>query len=442
MKVSLNKKHFLIITSIYLLIQLIYVLFLPLPFSSDSLRFYELSRDCLQNGTFYPGPHNRYDNYIDSPVYINFVLLLLKIVPSATGILYMNIVLNLLQLYLLCIIALRLFNNETYAVLTGLLYILYLTNLGAALLNLSELLFGVCILGSFYFYLCNKNSHWFISGALLGIGVGVRQVGFALLFSYVTLFAITILQRNANYRKMACISIGFLVMAISIGFSIKSNLGQFMVTSNSGSVNVLMGANDYATGSYNNRVFEQGNAGYIKDLAAKTLSEKQAFWNEQAIKWIKNNPGKWFLLIPKKLVFMFAWDDWSINTLMHTTDWNLHTIAKMAATGNTAQIMAEKSLVYKSGFLILYLYHHLYYFTLLVLMAWQFYFYHFNRKIFITEFLVIYLFAFYGIAITVLSVGAARYKYPYFIMLLPTIIPMLVNIHKSSRSRKIQTKRA
>ncbi|HPG39832.1 MAG TPA: glycosyltransferase family 39 protein [bacterium] len=433
----LNKKHFLIITGIYLLIQFAYVLFLSLPFSSDSLRFYELARDCQLNHTFYPGPHNHYDDFIDSPVYVNYVLLLLNLVPSAAAILFMNIVLNLLQLYLLMITARKLFNNENYALLAGLLYILYLTNLGAVLLNVSEFLFGICMLGSFYCYLQNQKRHWLLCGILLGVGIGVRQVGFALLFSYITLFAIAVLRKQAPWRKMACITGGMMLVILATGLIIKSNFGMFMFTANSGPQNILMGANDYATGSYNTRVFAQGNAGYIENLAAKTPAEKQAYWKQQSVNWIQANPVKWLLFIPKKLFYMFAWDDWSINTLMHTTDWNLHTIAKMAATGNTAQIMAEKSLAYKAGFLILYLYHHLFYFIVLALMAWQFYYYHFNRKIFITEFLVIYLFAFYGIAITVMSVGAARYKYPYFIMLLPTIIPMLVNIHKN----KIRTKR-
>lgn len=430
----LNKKNFLYIIAIYFIIQLVYVLFLPLPFSSDSLRFYELASDCLKYNSFYPGVHNTFDDFIDSPVYVNYLVLLLKIIPAQTIILLMNVVLNLLQLYLVYKIARRLFSSAKYAYTAGLLYILYLTNLGVVLLNVSELLFGICMLGSFYFYLHNKNSRWFFSGILLGFGIGVRQVGFALLFSYITLFGIAVLQKKAGYRKILFIVAGFLIVILTTGLSIKSNYGKFLFTSDSGPQNILMGANEHATGGYNSTVFSQGNSGYIENLATKTPGEKQAIWNERAMTWIKANSGKWLLLIPKKLVYMFAWDDWSINTLMHTTDWNMQIIGKMIVTGNTSAIMADKSLVYKAGFLILYLYHHLYYFTLLILMAWQFYYYHFNRKVFVNEFLVIYLFAFYGIAITVLSVGAARYKYPYFIMLLITIVPMLANLVKTKRA--------
>jgi hypothetical protein len=325
----LSKKHLFYIIGIYTAIQLVYVFFFPVPFTSDSLRYFNQAQDCIKLGSFYPGSHNRYDAFINAPIYVNYLILILKIYNSVTVVLLSNILLNLLQIYFLYKISKVIFNNEIYSIITVLIYVLYLTNLGAVLLNLTEFMFGVFILGSFYFFLKNKKLDYIISGVLLGLAVGVRQIGFALLLSYFTLYFINLKRGTANHKKMLFIVLSLSFTILSIGLSVKSYYGQFLYTSDTGPQNIIIGANDDATGAFNDRVFNKGNIGYIENEETKTHREKGEFWKKQAMEWIKKNPFKWVSLFPNKIIHMFIWDDWSIFTLTNTTDWNLVIIAKM-----------------------------------------------------------------------------------------------------------------
>lgn len=429
MKLHLSKKHLLYIIGIYTVIQLVYVFFFPLPFTSDSLRYYNQAQDCLRLGSFYPGSHNRYDAFINAPIYVNYLILILKIFNSPTVVLLSNILLNLLQIYFLYKISKALFNNEMYSIIAVLIYVLYLTNLGAVLLNLTELMFGVFILGSFYFFLKNKNLDYIISGILLGLAVGVRQIGFALLLSYLTLYFISLKQGKANHKKMLFIALSVSCTILGIGLSIKSYYGQFLYTSDTGPQNLIIGANDDATGAFNDRVFNKGNIGYIENEATKTHREKGEFWKKQAIEWIKKKPFKWISLFPNKIIYMFIWDDWSIFTLMNTTDWNLVIIAKMIIKENKlGQVFKGENIYFKIYFVIIYILHHLYYFFILFLMVYQFNYYRKkNGKQWLDKFLGIYFFVFYGIGVTMIGIGGARYKYPYFIMMMITIVPLVVD---------------
>ncbi len=409
---------------VYFIIQLFYFLFGQVPFHNDSLRYFETALDCVNAQTLYPGPQNINDPYINAPVFINVLILLLKIWPSSQAIIILNIILNCLQLILLYTISLQLFDNKNYANIVAILYICYLPSLGLVLLNLTELLFGVFSLLSVYFFLKEGSKSGILSGVFLALTIGIRPNGFALFLAFLTIFFIY--NNKRNVLKMVYIVASIVITLLVVGLLIKHSYGRFLFMPDTGAVNFIMGANDEATGAYNNKVFEKGRIGHIENEGDIVHFEKAKFWNHQAAKWVKKNPWKWLSLFPNKLIYVFAWDDWSIYVLSHTDFWNLQVIGKMVLQKKAINIFKNEPLFFKVSFILIYAIHHTYYYIILFCMIYQFYYYKKNnKKHIVLKCSLFYFYSAYSVFMILFAVGLARYKYPYFITMLITIAPMV-----------------
>jgi hypothetical protein len=117
------------IVLIYVAIQLVLIFTQNITYKSDALYYYSLAEKCLQQNEFYPSTNNLNDDYIVSPFYINVIYLILKVNNSTVTISLFNLLITLLQIFILYQIANKLFSNDT-AQLTILIYILYLNTLG------------------------------------------------------------------------------------------------------------------------------------------------------------------------------------------------------------------------------------------------------------------------------------------------------------------------
>lgn len=422
-----------LLLAIYLCLQLFYITFLPLPFQSDSLEHLRLARECLEAGGLYPLPHHRFDDYILAPLYINFLIGLLSINNATTTILFANLVLNFLQLFLLYKISKQLLAQENWARLTVILYVFYLTNLGLILLNLTELAFGVLSLASFHFYLHSQKRDAGLAGVFLALAIGVRPFGWALLFAYLTIYLHHCARRQAQHARMMSLLLGFSLTIAAIGFTTKSYFGDFIFTATTGPANMLMGAHAYANGAYNKKVFEPGHPGFIPDGENKTYVQKGERWMQETKRWIQTHPLSWLSLLPLKILHTFARDDWAINTLTHRSDWSLYRVGKIILHDKTLSgIFAGEPFGFKVGFLALQIIHHVYYFAVLALMLYQFYFLIKSKAAkHQKKFAIIYLFAFYGIGINLFTVGDPRYKYPYMIFGLMTLPPAIARLHEA-----------
>lgn len=429
---SVQNRLYLLL-AIYLCIQLLYIIFLPLPFQSDSLEHFRLAQECLNAGRPYPLPHHRFDDYILAPLYINFIAGLLCIHNSASIVLVANLVLNFLQLLLVYKISKQLLAQESWARLTVVLYVFYLANLGLILLNLTELAFGVLSLASFHFYLKHRKRDAALAGVLLALAISVRPFGWALLLAYLSIYLWQCTRRQALHAHLICLMLGLSLTISSAGLITRSYFGDFVFTSTTGPSNLLMGANDFANGAYNKKIFEPGRPGFIPANESTTYVEKGDFWLQQAGHWIQSHPAAWFSLFPLKLLHMFGRDDWAINTLTHSNDWNLYRVGKiMLQSKDPSGVFAGESLGFKLGFITIQILHHVYYFGLLAMMLHQFYFLIKNKMAKeLRTFAAIYLFALYGIGINLLTVGDPRYKYPYIIWGLLTMPPALARLRES-----------
>lgn len=424
------------ILAIYFVVQLAYLLFLPLPFENDSLEHYRLAQECLAAGRFYPLPQHRGADYILAPVYINFLVGLLALHNSTATILFANLLLNSLQLFLLYRLARKILEKESWARLVVVLYVCYLTNLGLVLHNLTELLFGVLCLASLNLYLHRNWRAAVLAGALLGLAIGVRPFGWALLLAYFAAEALAFLRHRQWQASILGLAGGTFAVIMVLGFAGKSAVGEFVFTSTTGPANLLMGANDLATGAYNKRVFAPGQPGFLPADSAMTFVEKGDYWTAQARRWMRAHPFEWLALFPHKLLHLFARDDWAINALTHSHAWSLYRIGKIMQAGSFHEILAGESLRFQVGFLALQLVHHVYYFILLFLVLYQALRLTKSKSGFWLErFAVIYLFSIFGLGMNLLTVGDPRYKYPYFILWLITVPPALSALYAKLQSR-------
>jgi hypothetical protein len=87
--------------------------------------------------------------------------------------------------------------------------------------------------------------------------------------------------------------------------------------------NMLLSAHDEADGSFN----MEGDAFVIDNYEELPYYETDRIYKERAIEWIKQNPGKWLSLMPRKFFVLFFSDTHAtiaqdkrcqLNTLIHT----------------------------------------------------------------------------------------------------------------------------
>ncbi len=429
------QKNFKTLLFFYLLVQLAYIIFSPLKFRSDSLYYFKLAEDCLRLHTFYPAPVHLYEDYITAPLYINILVVLLKMYNSKITIGLFNILLNFLQLWLVYKLTVQIWGKE-YGKLSVIIYIFYLSTLGMILFNLTEFLFNVLLLSSFYFYFQNGRYSVFISGIFAAASVSVRPIGWALLAAYLVNFLFAGDSIKFKLKEAGKIIAGALLFISLFGFFTYSNFGRFIFTSTNGPVNLLIGANDNATGAYNDRVFQKGKAGYILQPETKTYSEKENFWFTQASSWVFAHPIKYISLFPLKLVHMFIWDDITVSRLLNLNDWNLYRVMKNIFIQKENVPLLGGSLLTKFSYFFLLIIHHLYYFSVVVLFLLAI---TKNIKvIFKNQSLrLLLLFIIFGISIHLLTFGDARFKYPYMIIMMIFISPLvyqLVNPQKREQS--------
>lgn len=412
----------------YFSIQLILVLFYLPEFKSDSFYYFRLAQESLQLNSIYPAPQHLYEDFISAPLYINLTLLALNIYNHAVAIGILNIVLNALLLLLVFRISAAMYNKPV-AKISVLVFILYLNTLGLVLLNLTELLFVLLLLLSIYFIMKEKYSTYFIAGVFTAASVSVRPLGFLLLFAFILYFFL-IRKTKKIFRPAAFLITGFLISIVSFGGIIKLNFGDFVFMSTNSSYNLIIGANTFATGAYNEDIFAEGEAGLITDNKIKTYKEKSAYWNALAIDWIKENPVEWLSKIPLKIIHTFIWDDVSVSALTLSYDWNLFLAVKHLVTQKRFSGLFEgKTFLYKSSFIGLHVYHFIFYILFMVLIFSGFHRLLKNKNTKRYHYgLILLIFAVCNLIVVMIYFGAPRFKYPFLILSIPIVADKLYSM--------------
>ncbi len=195
--------------------------------------------------------------------------------------------------------------------------------------------------------------------------------------------------------------------------------GHFEFTSTTGPVNLLLGANDDATGGFNSTVLEKGKAGYIEFTDSLTYLQKGEFYQRQAVNWITEYPERWLLLAPAKLFHTFAWDDISISSLLGISNVNFARVMKnIFLEFDFNKALPNTNTFYKISYLLILILHHLFYYFLLFAVIMGIYKL-FKNKFYNDKTILILIFSAVATMMIMITVGTPRYKYPMFILLLP-----------------------
>lgn len=414
-----HKKYIIIF---YSTVQLVYIFFFQAPFKSDSFYYYKLALSSLNSGFVYPSEIHLHEDYIIAPLFVNIQSFILSVYNSQYTVGLFHLFLNLIQLFILFAITKKYYGEKAAAVFT-LMYILYLPNMGFILLNMTELLFGVFVALTLYFLLKEKNSFFTISGLFAAASVSVRPLGWALIISI--LVYLMVVYRKERLRSLISFTSGILAFFIIIGSATYISSGQFIITSVNYGTNFLIGANDDATGAYNDKVFKEGKKGFVDNPEKMTYIEKQSYWFNQAVEWIKEKPFDWLKIFPLKLVHIYAWDDYAISPLLWMQDWNLYKLIKsLLITKNIDQFFNQVPLFTQIAYISLQIMHHIYYFIIILiffLMIFKNYSSLKNDRIFKLLLLIIG----FSVLIPLISFGDPRFKYPYILYMMIIISPFI-----------------
>ncbi|MFI3297981.1 MAG: hypothetical protein R3Y59_10235 [bacterium] len=277
---------------------------------SDAYRYLKLANDVVENGGIYPLEMHRNDSYIFGSGYVNFAALLLNLFGSVKVVLLANVLLLLGVALILYKIAQQYLSQKIASILL-LLFTLYPTNYGITLYTLTEPLFMFLAFLSFYLFISGNTRNIILSGIAIALMNTVRP--FIPVFIVLIPVAAFLLFKTERIKRISLCFLPMILTIAVIGSIHKATFGDFIYQSSTGGVNLMMGANDDADGSYNDEVFKEGNIGALP-LPREDMSyaEKDKFWRKQSVEWIKQNPIKWVCLFPKKIFSLFIHDNHSM----------------------------------------------------------------------------------------------------------------------------------
>jgi len=216
-----------------------------------------------------------------------------------------NVCLSALSALLCLGIARIILGDETAARLTLLLFTMYPNNVAYASLSMSEIFFTtVFLLGIFLFLRFPTPYGAVTSGLVFGLGTLTKP--------QVMFFPLLLLGRqfllDASWRRLR---VGALLLYAAIllmlgPWAIRNFVvfDEFVLVSTNGGTNLLMGNNPHATGTYrsNDALF----TGIGFSVADQVAVDKRA--RQLAMEWIREHPGRFLALIPRKLWHMWATD--------------------------------------------------------------------------------------------------------------------------------------
>jgi hypothetical protein len=184
-------------------------------------------------------------------------------------------------------------------------------------------------------------------------------------------------------------------------------------------VNLLLGANDDATGGFNSAVFEKGKAGYIENPDSMTFTQKGDFYQDAALNWITQHPIKWIMLAPLKFLHTFGWDDISLSSLLGYSNTNFVRVVRVISVEkNFDKALPDSSAISKVLYFSILILSHLFYYIILIAIILGIY-QLLIKKLYNDGTLLILLFSLFSILMIMVTVGTPRYKYPIIILLLP-----------------------
>lgn len=340
------KKLSITIAIIWVFVQIILIfIFKDTEQGSDQGMYIKIAEEYFKNNTWYPTIKELNSSYIWAPGLINFFILQLKIFGTIKINLLFNLLMNIGVIYYIYLIAKKFFNETTayYSIIIScLLYSNYFVVLPAG----TELPFLFLSLAAFYLCLQPKNWHLIIAGILFAIANWIRPLALIFLLPLLVYF----IYNKYKWFHFLSLCVPIIIITACIGMRNQKAIGVFNFQSTTSGVNLIMTANDKAYGGVATSLFsDTTNLCYIKDAQKLTFMEKDSIWKARAIKWIKENPGKFAKLYIMKTGGLFIEDSWADRPILGGdgfVDKAAHGQANKTETVKRFGLMFCKSVVY------------------------------------------------------------------------------------------------
>ncbi len=278
-------------------------LYWDLPAYSDSATYRQLALESSAAGWYPLERHLFSENYIFNPGYVNFLILYLKIFGTFSGIGVVNICLNCVLLWAVYDITARLASRKA-SYLAVIFFCILPSNILVAAVTMSDLFFAALIYAAISLF---RRNPWaiLVAGLLTGMANYVRPI--ALLF-VVSMFLYAIVRK---YRPADLVLFLAAMLAVTalVGAVNSRMTGETFVSGSTAGVNLIMGANPDADGSYNDAVFTPGHIGYIGQDGCSVF-RKDSIWKSRAVEWIKENPAEYAGRAPVKLARLWLGDSY------------------------------------------------------------------------------------------------------------------------------------
>lgn len=287
---------------------------------SDSGLYQYFATICYNHHTMYPDESFVHNECIINPGWINMLILWKHLFNDFSGVPYMLLLLNAINLFLLWVICKTLSNRKAlrYIVLyTCVLIPAFATNTIDLLTEVPYISFSLCA-----FYLCTRHELWpsIVAGILVAVSLWIRPVAEAWILAGIFMLIVTHRYVNLLFYILAVI-----ISCTTIAVCTHVNFPDYVYKATSGGANLLIGANDSAEGCYTFAPRGEGGAGYLPglrtdiDMPVKSANpnnpnryikecselyrydEVDKHYKSKAIEWIISHPFKWISLFPSKI---------------------------------------------------------------------------------------------------------------------------------------------
>lgn len=292
---------------------------------SDPGFYVYFAEECVKHGTMYPDLSNLHAEYIFNPGWVNFLILWIKLFGSVAGVPYCMIFFNACILWLLFQTARRATGSATIAYLCAYVLMILPDNATIVLHTFTEIPFELCTMLSFYLILTKRGWGWMaLAGVAVALAQWIRPLGVAWIIAAV--FFLVYKQRR--YKALAVYAASVVLTLTVVGANSLRYFPHPVFQAKTGGINLLMGANDFATGSYCGEARRAPRGlGFLPNLwdstqytrvklwqgdsvcAYKfsdryTVYEVDSIYKARAVRWIIDNPARWTGLLFAKARFL------------------------------------------------------------------------------------------------------------------------------------------
>lgn len=370
----------------------------------DAKSYMDLAGYCAEYDTWYPGTRDLFAHYIFGNGFVNIHAFFQRIYPTMSWVYVLNLLFT--QVIVLCTadIAAKLTGRMQTGCIAMTMVCLMGGIWGEVVVARTELCFMAFALLSLCCLLRRRGRFMFLSGVLLALANWVRP----LLVVFFPAMLFYMILKRVGIKKIAAFMAGLIVVIVLIGANSYQRIGRFVYQAQTMGVNMLMGANDDADGSYM-EIFDEGQAGYIPDEQRKvmTFDQYDEEYKNRAIAWIIENPIDFLLLAPAKIFYQLATDTYGGTSFFNNE----------IETDNLAYLLSLKDILLGKGDRalalgdIVVIWSQVWYMVVFLL-------YVVNvigsiRKRYILDLGVLHIIFILSCGVAVMTVGGARYHMPY-----------------------------